>query len=120
MPDDEQLRQIQMRTEWFAKLMDEAIEIPIIKVRLGWDSLIGFIPAIGDFAGLLMHGYLLTQAYRAGARKRVYLKMLWYALIDFLIGVIPFLGDIFDIFWKSNRRSANLLRREIARQTKTD
>ena len=30
--------------------------------------------------------------------------------IDTLVGVVPVLGDAFDIFWRSNRRNMKLLR----------
>ena len=43
--------------------------------------------------------------------------MILNALIDFLVGLIPGVGDVFDIFWKSNRKNANLLRSEIARKS---
>ncbi len=115
MSDSKKLNDIQMRADWIAKLMDDAFVIPIINVRVGWDSILGFIPGIGDLTGLISHGFLIHQAVRARVRKRTYLMMLLYALIDFLIGAIPVLGDIFDIFWKSNRKSAELIRREIAR-----
>ncbi|TWU57844.1 DUF4112 domain-containing protein [Rubripirellula reticaptiva] len=117
MKDPKQLKEIQMRADSFARLMDDAIEIPVLGIRLGWDSILGFIPGVGDVAGLLAHGFLVVQAKRAGARKRIYLWLLWYALIDFIVGTIPVLGDIFDIFWKSNRRGAAMLRKEITHQT---
>jgi len=30
--------------------------------------------------------------------------------IDYLVGSIPFLGDAFDFFWKSNQRNMDLIR----------
>ncbi|MGB7325255.1 MAG: DUF4112 domain-containing protein [Rubripirellula sp.] len=116
MKDPKRLNEIQMRADSFARLMDDAIEIPVLGIRLGWDSILGFIPGVGDVAGLLSHGFLIVQAHRAGARKRFFLWLLLYALIDFIVGVIPVFGDIFDIFWKSNRRGAAMLRKEIEHQ----
>lgn len=114
----EQLKQIQMRADWLARLMDEAFTIPFINVRLGWDSILGFIPGIGDLIGMIVQLVLIWHAFQAGARKRTYLKMVGNALVDFLIGAIPVLGDVFDVFFKSNRKNADLLRREIMRATK--
>lgn len=113
-----QLQQIQMRADWLAGLMDEAFTIPFIKVRLGWDSILGFLPGIGDLIGMIVQLVLIWHAFQAGVRKRTYLKMIGNALIDFLIGSIPMLGDFFDIFFKSNRKNADLLRREIMRASK--
>jgi hypothetical protein len=30
--------------------------------------------------------------------------------LDYLVGVIPFLGDTFDFFWKANKRNMDLIR----------
>jgi hypothetical protein len=30
--------------------------------------------------------------------------------IDYLVGSIPFIGDAFDFFWKSNKQNMNLIR----------
>ncbi len=117
MKDPKHLKEIQMRADWLAHLMDDAFEIPIIKVRLGWDSILGFIPGVGDLVGLMSNGMLIRLAHQAGARKRVYVWIASYAMVDFVVGVVPGVGDVFDIFWKSNRRGAKLLRREIAHQT---
>ena len=40
--------------------------------------------------------------------------MLINIAIYFLLGLIPFLGDIFGAVWKPNRRNINILRRHIA------
>jgi hypothetical protein len=30
--------------------------------------------------------------------------------LDYVVGSIPFLGDIFDFFWKSNKQNMDLIR----------
>ncbi|MCG8649537.1 MAG: DUF4112 domain-containing protein [Pirellulales bacterium] len=111
-----QLSEIQGRADRLAKWMDEAVPIPGTKIRLGWDNFIGLLPGIGDAASLLSHLILVQQALRVGARKRVYVHMAWNAGVDFLVGLVPVLGDVLDVFWKANRKNANLLRGEIIRQ----
>jgi len=118
--NDTKLREIQQKVDRVARAMDDWIHIPGTKIRLGWDSLLGFIPGIGDMVTLASHLYLIRQAIRVGVGKRTYAKMTLNSLIDFLVGAIPVLGDVFDIFWKSNRKNAELLREEIARQTSAE
>jgi hypothetical protein len=36
---------------------------------------------------------------------------------DFVIGAIPFLGDLFDFAWKANRKNARLLEQHLHDQT---
>jgi hypothetical protein len=42
--------------------------------------------------------------------------MLFNVLLDWAIGLIPLLGDIFDIAYKANRRNIRLLKKHLARQ----
>jgi hypothetical protein len=35
---------------------------------------------------------------------------------DFLLGSIPFVGDLFDVAFKANRRNARLLEQHLKRQ----
>lgn len=114
--NDAKLNEIQQNVDRIASAMDDCIRIPGTKIRLGWDSIVGVIPGLGDIVTLAPQIYLIAQALRAGVRKRVFLKMVLNSLIDFLLGVIPGLGDIFDVLWKSNRKNAELLREEIARR----
>ena len=41
---------------------------------------------------------------------------LWNAIIDWLIGLIPLLGDVFDIGWKANLRNVALLKEHLKRR----
>jgi len=111
--NDAKLAEIQQKVDRIASAMDDCIEIPGTKIRLGWDSILGFVPGIGDIATLIPQVILIAHALRVRVRKRAYVKMMFNTLIDFLVGVIPGVGDIADIFWKSNRKNAELLRREI-------
>ncbi|GAA4464786.1 DUF4112 domain-containing protein [Novipirellula rosea] len=100
----------------FASMLDDRFHIPGTNIRFGLDSLIGLIPGIGDAATAASHGYLFWHAFRLGVRKRVFWKMLFNALLDMLGGAIPVVGDIFDVYWKSNRRNADLIVRELKKQ----
>ena len=114
---DERLAEIQENVDRIARAMDDAIRVPGTNFRLGWDGILGFIPGIGGVLTIVSHLYMVRQASHVGIRKRIYARMILNALIDFLIGVIPGVGDVCDIFWKSNRKNANLLRSEIARKS---
>ena len=37
------------------------------------------------------------------------MKMLWNIALDFLLGVIPFIGDIADLFYKSNLKNVRIM-----------
>ena len=44
------------------------------------------------------------------------LRMAVNVAIDWLIGLIPLVGDIFDIAWKANLRNARLLSRFLEKE----
>ena len=50
---------------------------------------------------------------RMRAPKRVSARMMWNWLIDSTLGSIPIVGDLFDLFWKSNRRNVDLLQNHL-------
>jgi hypothetical protein len=111
---EHELRERLDNLDRLAHLMDEAFRIPGTNIRFGIDNIVGLLPAVGDAIPLLTHGYLVAQAIRIGARKRTHARMFANAFIDMTLGVIPIVGDAFDVFWKSNRRNVELLRREIS------
>lgn len=96
-----------------ARLMDSAYRIPVIGVRMGWDSIVGLIPGVGDILGVapLFYYLKLARDYRLGGA--VYTRLLANQGIDFLVGLVPVIGDILDIGWKANLRNAKLLAEKI-------
>ena len=115
--NDARLAQTQQKVDRLATVMDDWIRIPGTKIGIGWDAILGFIPGIGDIVTLIPQLLLIATALRVGVRKRVFAMMMLNTSIDVLVGVVPVVGDVLDILWKSNRRNADLLREEIARGT---
>ena len=95
--------------QFLARLMDSAFEIPGLKIRFGLDSLIGLIPGFGDFATSFVTLYILQEAHRRGVSRVTLGRMGFNILVDWLVGSVPFAGDAFDIFWKSNQKNVALL-----------
>ncbi|WP_172295327.1 DUF4112 domain-containing protein [Pseudoruegeria sp. HB172150] len=98
------------RLQSIANTMDARFRIPIFNVRLGFDTLIGLVPGIGDAVALLPGLYILYEARRIGAPAHLLARMGLNSGIDLAIGTIPIVGDLFDIGFKSNRRNVRLLR----------
>ncbi len=98
------------RMDRLAWLLDDAIRIPVLNRRIGLDGLLGLLPVGGDALGALLASRLLWEGWRLGAPWRLQSRMLANIGIDFFVGVIPVLGDLFDFYWKVNRRNEALLR----------
>jgi hypothetical protein len=83
---------------------------------VGFDAVIGLIPGVGDVITTVTSLYIVHQARQLGAPTHLILRMLGNIAIDGLAGSIPFVGDVFDTFYRSNRRNMDLLRRHLDRQ----
>lgn len=94
------------RLSW---LMDDLIKIPGLNWRLGLDALVGLIPAFGDSATTLVSFYIFASSVRYGVPKITLLRMGLNLGIDYVVGAVPLVGDLFDAWWKSNQRNVALL-----------
>jgi hypothetical protein len=103
------------RLERLAELLDSALPVPGTRFRVGLDSIFGFIPGIGDAAGAAVSTYLIFEAARLGVSVGTLLRMVGNVAIETVIGAVPLLGDLFDVFWKANLKNLALLRAGLAR-----
>ncbi len=101
------------RVRQLAQLMDAQFEIAGIKI--GWDAIIGVVPVIGDLATAVVGAYPIYIARKHKLGKWVQFRMAGNVLIDWAVGEIPVLGDLFDVGFKSNIKNAALLERAAAR-----
>ncbi|MGQ0527679.1 MAG: DUF4112 domain-containing protein [Alphaproteobacteria bacterium] len=97
--------------ETLADWMDSRFSIPGTNIRFGMDSLLGLVPGLGDTATAFITFYIIREAHRMGVPRQVKVRMGWNMFLDWLIGLIPLVGDLFDIGWKANRRNVALLRK---------
>lgn len=115
-PTKVQQRSVLKRLDNFSRFTDSSISIPFTRIKIGVEAIIGLVPVVGDMAGLLLSGYVLVEAQRAGASKNVKLHMLRNMGIDFLGGLLPVFGDAFDAVYKANTRNTRLLRNYLEEQ----
>jgi hypothetical protein len=101
-----QIRQI-------SHLLDNAIAIPGTQFRVGLDPLLGLLPGLGDVAGLAFSGYILLEASRWKLPAATLWRMMANIGIDWLLGNVPVLGDLFDVVWKANHLNLQLLEAHI-------
>ncbi|MGB2079577.1 MAG: DUF4112 domain-containing protein [Vibrio sp.] len=112
MPNPNQadrIKQIDGLADW----LDSKFRIPGTNIRFGLDSLVGLIPFAGDSAMLVPQLLLIGKAYKLGVSKSVLSKMLMNVGLDWLVGSIPVIGDIYDVFFKSSRRNADLVKKHF-------
>jgi hypothetical protein len=95
----------------WVKLLDDRFRIPGTNIRFGIDPLIGLIPGLGEATSPVFTVALLVQGVRMRVPRVVLARMVVHAGVDALLGVIPFAGNVVDVFWRANRRNLTLLER---------
>ena len=85
-------------------------------LKFGYDGIVGLIPGVGDLITGAFGLYLILEAHRLGARRWTMVRMLINWGVDFGVGAIPIVGDIFDIAFKSNSRNIRLLIADLERR----
>jgi len=96
------------------RLLDEAFRVPGTTIRFGWDPIIGLVPWVGDALTAIFSCAIIVQAHQMRLPKVVQLRMLLNVAIDVMVGVVPVVGDVADVFWKSNAMNFALLERHAA------
>jgi hypothetical protein len=106
--------EVQESIEWLGWLLDDLFRVPGLGWRFGLDALIGLIPGLGDTATSLASFYILAAGVRYRVPKITLLRMGLNIAIDYALGSLPLVGDIFDAWWKSNQKNIALLRERAA------
>jgi hypothetical protein len=99
-----------------ANLLDARWKVPGTSIRFGLDALFGLVPVLGDVATAIASIYIVMRARQQGAANSLIARMVGNIALDTVVGSIPILGSIFDVYFKANQRNLRLLRRHIERQ----
>jgi hypothetical protein len=91
-------------------LLDSQFIIPGTNIRFGLDPLFSLFPVLGDLATYVISGVLIYTMYQQGASRKVVIKMIMNSTFDAILGTIPIVGTVFDIFYRSNEKNLKLLR----------
>jgi hypothetical protein len=108
-----------LKAQKMANLLDTAVTLPIIPIRVGLDSLIGLIPGAGDAIMLFVSLRIVWLGKSIGMPKALVAQMVKNSAIDFALGFIPLIGDIADIFYKANQKNVRIMERWWISENKT-
>lgn len=100
-------------TRAFSYVLDDLIQVPGTKIRVGVDPLLSLVPWAGTAVGTAFGGVVLVDALRLRAPMPVIARMVGNSILDWLLGLVPFVGALFDIGFRANKKNLKLLNRTI-------
>jgi hypothetical protein len=96
-----------------ARLMDAAIEVPLLRTTVGMDAVLGLVPVVGDAVSAAIGLYAVSLARELGASRWLQARMIGNLLADAAIGAMPLAGDIADLYFRAHLRNLKLLQKEL-------
>ena len=95
-------------------LLDDFIQIPGTSIRFGLDGIVGLVPGVGDLLGGLASCLLILAACVRGVPRVTVARMMLNVAIETAVGSLPVVGDMFDIWFRANRRNYALMTQSLA------
>jgi len=97
----------------FANTMDSLVRIPFTKQGVGADAALSTIPFAGDVAGFILTLYAFKKAREVGVPQHKLNGVLKLAIMDMLVGFVPIVGTLFDVFIRPSRRTLEIVHEHI-------
>ena len=107
------VRTKEQQAEAIAHALDDMITLPGGGFRMGVDPLLGLVPVIGDALATLLGGAILVSARQLDVPWSIVARMALNQWKNGLIGAVPFVGDAYSLYFKSNAVNAALMLRTI-------
>ncbi|MCZ6800930.1 MAG: DUF4112 domain-containing protein [Nitrospirae bacterium] len=109
--EDAETESWKRQADFIAHILDTMIRIPGTNIWIGLDPLLGLLPGIGDACSNLIGSSLLYIATKIHVPRIIMVRMVINIGLNTIIGAIPGIGDVFSVWFRSNMKNAQLLRR---------
>ena len=110
----DQREELRRFADLLARILDTSFHIPGTGIRFGLDPLLGLLPGVGDALAGLIGSTILVLAAKLQVPRIVLVRMSANMAVNAVVGAVPFVGDAFSVWFRSNTRNAELLRRHAA------
>lgn len=106
-------KDVRLRVEAIEKVMERMLVIPGINRPIGLDVVLDVVPFVGNVAAAALGSYVLWEARNLKMSKLQMSRMAGNVGVDFVLGLIPWVGAIPDFFFQSNTRNLRIIRRHL-------
>ena len=104
---------VRARVEALERVMERLVVIPGLNKPIGLDVILDFVPFAGTTAAAAIGTYLAWEARNLGMSKTQIARMGGNIGVDWLLGMIPWIGAIPDYFFRSNSRNLRIIKRHL-------
>jgi hypothetical protein len=104
---------VRARVEALERILERLVVIPGINRPVGLDVILDLVPFAGSTAGAVLGAYMAWEARNLGMSKWQMTRMGGNIGVDFLLGLIPWVGAIPDFLFRSNSRNLRIIKRHL-------
>ena len=104
---------VRQRIEAMEKILERMFVIPGINKPVGLDVILDLVPGLGTVSAAVLGSYIAWEARNLGMTKWQMARMGGNIGFDMLLGAIPWIGAIPDLFFRSNSRNLRIIKRHL-------
>jgi hypothetical protein len=104
---------VRQRVEAMERILERMFVIPGINRPVGLDVILDLVPVVGSTAAAAIGAYLAWEARNLGMSKWQLTRRGGNIGVDWLLGLIPWVGAIPDFFFRSNTRNLKIIKRHL-------
>ena len=104
---------IRKRIEAMEHLLERSMVVPGTNYPIGLDTIIGFVPVVGDIVTAVMGAYIVWEARNLGLPRWKLWRMIGNIAIDGAVGAVPVVGDAFDVVYRSNTKNLRIVKKHL-------
>jgi hypothetical protein len=111
-------RSVRQRVETMERLLEHLVVIPGTRRDVGLDVILDLVPVVGDIAAAALGAYIVWEAKNLGMSKWQMARMSGNVGLNWLLGlfsVIPVVGVLPTLFFRSNTRNLKIIKRHLAK-----
>lgn len=104
---------VRQRVEAMERVLERLFVIPGTKRTVGLDVILDVVPVVGSVAAAALGAYIVWEAKNLHMSKWQISRMAGNVGVDWVLGLIPWVGAIPDFFFRSNTRNLRIIKRHL-------
>jgi len=104
---------VRRRVEALERILERMFVVPGLNRPIGLDVILDLVPIAGSTAAAALGAYMAWEARNLGMSKWQVARMAGNVGVDWMFGLIPWVGATPDLFFRSNSRNLKIIKRHL-------